>query len=131
MSDYKVTIRHNDELSFTVDNGRATIATEWNPAPGAYLATELFLAGLGACMLATLVDYAQTNGIKVDGASVEVSAESATRPMRMSAIDVRYLLPARLSAQQVDALIRAGNRCKVHHTIEHHPDIRVHATIED
>ncbi|WP_020578118.1 hypothetical protein [Actinopolymorpha alba] len=29
------------------------------PTSGDFLATELFLAGLGACMLATLVDYGQ------------------------------------------------------------------------
>ncbi|WP_169747836.1 OsmC family protein [Pseudonocardia acaciae] len=128
MSDYTVRARHTGALSFEVSNGRATLGTEWNPADGSWLATELFLAGVGACMLATLVDYAQHNNIDVTGAGVTVSAESATRPVRMSEINVTYELPEGLSQAHVDALVRAGDRCKVHNTIAAHPTFSVSAT---
>jgi uncharacterized OsmC-like protein len=127
MSDYTIQVRHTGALSFQVDNGRATVSTDWGPADGSWLATELFLAGLGACMLATLVDYAQQNGMDVTGAGVSVSAESATRPMRMSRLHVTYELPDHLTDAQRNALVRAGNRCKVHNTIEHHPEMVVNA----
>ncbi|GGS29577.1 OsmC family protein [Actinokineospora fastidiosa] len=126
MSDYTVDVRHSGALSFEVDNGRTSLTTEWGPEEGSWLATELFLAGLGACMLATMVDYAQTNGIDVSGADVRVTAQSATRPVRMGALTITYRLPNTLTQSQVDALVRAGNRCKVHNTIEHHPEIVVH-----
>lgn len=122
MSDHTVTVRHTGGLSFSVDNGRTTVATEWNPGADTWLATELFLGGLGSCMLATLTAYARANGIDVTGAGVTVVAESTTRPARMSRINITYLLPERLSDTQVDALVRAGDKCKIHNTIHGHPE---------
>lgn len=127
MSDYSVTVEHTTGLSFTVGNGRSTLSTEWQPDDGSWLATELFLAGIGACMLATLTSYAQTNGIDVTGAGVEVSADSAAKPSRMSRIIVTYRLPGHLSDSQLQALLRAGDRCKVHNTLHTHPEFVVHA----
>lgn len=123
--DYVITAAHTGGLTFSTSNGRDTVRTEWNPAAGAWLATELFLSGLGACMLATLVDHGQRHGIDVEGATVRVAAESATRPLRMSRLHVSYGLPAGLTREQVASLVRAGNRCKVHHTIEGSPELVV------
>ncbi|MFI7442876.1 OsmC family protein [Nonomuraea indica] len=127
MSDYLVQVRHADGLSLNITNGRTDLTTAWNPEDGSWLATELFLAGLGACMLATLMSYAQTNQIDVSGAGVRVTAESAARPMRMSRIDITYELPGHLTEAQVQSLVRAGDRCKVHNTMEHHPELVVRA----
>lgn len=124
-----VFVRHEGNLSFTVSNGRAEAGTEWGAVEGRWMATELFLSGLGACMLATLVDYARNQGIDVDGARVDVTAESATRPVRFGAVRVTYTLPSGLTQTQVDALVRAGNRCKVHQTIENHPEFTVRVNL--
>ncbi|WP_020578117.1 hypothetical protein [Actinopolymorpha alba] len=43
----------------------------------------------------------------------------------MSEIEVVYHLPKGLTQQQIGALVRAGDRCKVHHTIEKVPTISV------
>ncbi|HEY6738678.1 MAG TPA: OsmC family protein [Actinopolymorphaceae bacterium] len=127
MSDYAVNVTHTGGLSFEVSNGRTTLATDWDPQDQSWLATELFLASLGACMLATLVDYAQTHDLDVRGATVEVTADTEVRPMRMGRIFVTYRLPDTLTPQQVEALVRAGDRCKVHNTITHHPEFVVQA----
>lgn len=125
MSDYKVQIQHATGLGFEVSNERTQLRTEWNPTDGAWLATELLLASLGACMLATMMDYAQNNGLDITGSSVEVTADTETRPVRMGRIHITYLLPDGLTEAQVGALVRAGDRCKVHNTIAHHPEFVV------
>ncbi|WP_033294827.1 OsmC family protein [Amycolatopsis jejuensis] len=125
MSDYPVTIRHQEDLSFAADNGRAQFSIEWNAVDRSWQATELFLAGLGSCMLATMMDYAQKNNIDATGASVEVSGETATRPIRLGTLNITYVLPGTLTPNQIDALVRAGSRCKVHNTIENHPEFAV------
>lgn len=122
-------VKHQGNLSFTVGNGRAEVGTEWGAVEGRWMATELFLSGLGSCMLATLVDYAQSQGIDVDGARVDVAAESVPRPVRFGTVRVTYTLPAGLTQPQVDALVRAGNRCKVHQTIENHPEFTVQVNL--
>lgn len=126
--DYTVTVRHSGTMDLTASNGRSEVDLAWGPEPGRWMATELFLAGVGACMLATMADYARSNGLPVEGASVRVGADSAVRPVRMSTIHVTYTLPASLSEEQVRTLVRAGNRCKVHNTVENHPEFRVSAT---
>lgn len=124
-----VYVQHEENLNFTVGNGRAEATTEWGPVDGAWMATELFLGGLAACMLATLVDYARTHDITVDGARVEVTADSVPRPVRFGTVRVTYTLPRGLTQTQVDALVRAGNRCKVHQTLENHPEFVVRADV--
>ncbi|WP_020501389.1 OsmC family protein [Sciscionella marina] len=125
MSDYPVTVRHTRDLSFTIDNGRTEARVEWDAVDSTWQATELFLTGLGACMLATMMDYAQSNNIDATGAHVELSGDTATRPMRLSTLHITYVLPDTLSQNQIEALVRAGNRCKVHNTIENHPEFTV------
>ncbi|MFH8370578.1 OsmC family protein [Streptomyces sp. NPDC018031] len=123
--DHTVTVRCDGRTDLTATNGRAEAGISWGPEPGRWMATELFLTGLGACMLATLADYATTHHIPIEGASVRVEAGSATRPSRMNALRITYSLPAGLSESQVAALVRAGDRCKVHNTLHHRPDITV------
>ncbi len=122
---YSITARDLGEFSYEIGNGHATVRTAWNPGPGNFLATELFLAGLGACMLATLMYAGQVMKLDLTGSTVRVDADSATKPDRMTNIRVVYRLPPGLTEAQKQALVRAGNRCKVHETIESHPQMIV------
>lgn len=129
MSGYQISVRDLGEYSYEIGNGRHTVVTAWHPEQGKFLATELFLAGLGACMLATMMYSASVMGLNLAGAAVRVEADSATKPDRMTNIRVIYTIPPGLSDTQKASLIRAGNRCKVHNTIENHPAFEV--SIED
>jgi uncharacterized OsmC-like protein len=128
-SSYSISARDLGGFSYEISNGHTTVRTAWNPGPGNFLATELFLAGLGACMLATLMYAGQVMGLNLAGATVRVDADSATKPDRMTNIRVVYRLPAGLTDAQKQSLVRAGNRCKVHETIEDHPQFLV--SVED
>jgi uncharacterized OsmC-like protein len=121
MSGYQISVRDLGAYSYEISNGRHVVQTAWHPEEGKFLATELFLAGLGACMLATMMYSASVMGMKLDGAAVRVEADSETKPDRMTNIRVVYTIPPGLSETQKASLIRAGNRCKVHNTIENHP----------
>lgn len=127
MSSYSISVKDLGGYSYEISNGLGVVQTAWNPEEGKFLATELFLASLGACMLATMMYTASIMGIDLDGASVRVEADSATKPDRMTDIRVIYTLPGNLTENQKASLVRAGNRCKVHNTIENHPvfDVRV------
>lgn len=129
MSGYQVSVRDLGEYSYEISNGRHVVMTGWHPEQGKFLATELFLAGLGACMLATMMYSASVMGMNLAGATVRIEADSATKPDRMTNIRVIYTIPPGLSDAQKASLIRAGNRCKVHNTIENHPAFDV--SIED
>lgn len=125
MSGYQVSVKDLGGYSYEISNGRGTVRTTWHPQEGSFLATELFLAGLGTCMLATMMYSASVMGLDLSGASVRVEADSATKPDRMVNIRVIYIVAPGLSAEKKASLVRAGNRCKVHNTIEEHPAFNV------
>ncbi len=129
MSTYSVTAKDLGDYSYEISNGKASIRTAWHPEEGKFLATELFLAGLGSCMLATMMYTARAMGLDLSGASVQVDADSEAKPDRMTNIRIVYRLPSGLSETKKGSLIRAGDRCKVHHTIESHPEL--HVSIEE
>jgi len=125
MSGYQVAVREIGNNRLEISNGLATAQTAFGPEPNRFLATELFLASLGSCMLATMMYQAAANGTNLSGASVRVLADSEKNPDRMTNIRVIYRLPSGLGEAKTASLVRAGNRCKVHATIEHHPDFKI------
>lgn len=118
---YTVTARPTAGPDLTVDNGSAELTIGHT----SYQPTELLLAGLGSCMLATVIDYAQRNNIDADDVSVAVSGQMASRPRRIAHINATFHLPAGLSQAQAEALMRAGHRCTIHTTLENRPEITI------
>lgn len=113
------------ETSFEVSNGRTSVTGAWDPEPGTWMPTELFLGGLAGCMLANAMYHAHVNGIDVTGMSVRVTGETARRPTRFGHIGVDLLVPDGTDDAHVAAVVRAASRCKVHNTLHDVPDIDV------
>lgn len=129
MNSFQVSIKSTTGLSYEVSNGVSTLnVAAGGPEPGSFLPSELFLAGLGTCMLATMMYSASMMKVDLTGATVSLMADSAFRPDRLDNIRVVYHLPGDLSEARKEALIRAGNRCKVHNTIASNPALEVSAT---
>lgn len=122
-----VEIAYRPDLGMTVSNGRARLHAHGDPLDGSWMPTELFLAGLGSCMLATLGYAAALRDLRLDpdAVTVRVTGETVKGPTRFGRIQVTFDLPADLPAGQVEALLRAASRCKVHNTITHEPVIGV------
>lgn len=70
-------------------------------------------------------DYAERNQIPTDGVAVEVTGEMESRPRRVARIHTAITLPDGLPQTHVDALLRAGQRCPVHSTLDESPEITV------
>ena len=87
--------------------------------------TDYFLAGLGSCMLGTLIDFAQNQGFDAQGTRLSMSSTTATRPMRLGSIDVTLQFPSTLTSVQVGQLTRAASRCKIHSTLTVAPEVNV------
>lgn len=118
---YQITARQTGPLTFVADNGAAEVSV----GAGKYQPTELFLASLGTCMLSTMLEYAQRNGIPLKDISVDMSGQMANGPRRISQVNVVYHLPAELSQVHTDALVRAGNHCTIHQSLAHPPELAV------
>lgn len=118
---YSITARRSGTQSASVDNGSAQITVGGDSLQP----TELLLGGLATCTLTMLVDYAVRNQIPTDGVTVEVTGEMESRPRRVARIHTSITLPDGLPQAQVDALLRAGERCPVHSTLDESPEMTV------
>lgn len=118
---YTATATRTGTEQFTVSTGSTTVVSDPGLRP-----SELLLASLSSCVLWTVVDYAERNGIDLPGeVSVRVSGTMANRPRRVGEIRADLVLPEGLSEKHRDALLRAGQHCPVHATLTHSPGLTV------
>lgn len=91
--------------------------------------TELFVAGLVACIAFFAEHYLRRHGfpdgaVRVDG-SYGLSAE---RPSRVERIEVAVQVDAPLTVAQQAALGRVVEHCTVHHSLQEPPAIDIRLT---
>lgn len=118
---YEIAVRQTGPMTFVADNGSAQVtigSEEFQP-------TELFLASLGGCMVETMQEYAQRNGILLEDISATLTCDMANRPRRIARIDVVYHLPDDLTPLRREALVRAGDHCTIHQLLTMAPELVV------
>lgn len=90
---------------------------------GGFSPVDSLAASLGACALTTMGVYAQTHGLDVGGASVEIDVSmTASSPRRVARVELMFTMPDRdYSDKDKKSLERAVSSCPVHNSL--HPDI--------
>ncbi len=84
--------------------------------------TDLVATALGSCMLTIMGIVAQRHGIELAGATVTVSKEMVTSPIRrIGRLTVDIRVPRAVSPEQRSLLENAAHTCPVHKSL--HPDI--------
>lgn len=86
---------------------------------------QLFIASLGSCVAALIVDYCNHHGTDASDMSVDVSFDKVENPTRLTNIKVHVELPHVDcdDARREKALHRVAELCPVHATIETVQDI--------
>ena len=97
---------------------------------GGFSPVDALVASLGACALTTMGFYAQSHGLDISGASVEMSASMTTSsPRRVERVELIFTMPDRdYSDKDKKSLERAVNSCPVHNSL--HPDIEQRFSIK-
>lgn len=85
--------------------------------------TELLLGALAACMMGTLISFADGQDIAVQNLRTVVEDETANHPSRLSSIDVRMTLETDATTARIATLERVAAACKIHNTLKTTPDI--------
>jgi uncharacterized OsmC-like protein len=94
--------------------------------------TELFVAGLGACVGFYAERYLRRHELPLEGLAVSVDYEIGERPARVTSMNIRLALPAGIPAERVPGLMAVASHCTVHNSLEHPPEITIKAeTPED
>ena len=119
---YEIVVRQTGPMTFVANNGSAQVTV----ASDEFQPTELFLASLGGCMVETMQEYAQRNGILLGDISATLSCDMANRPRRIARINIVYHLPGGDPTQlRREALVRAGDHCTIHQLLKMPPEFVV------
>ena len=89
--------------------------------------TEIFVAGLAACIAYYAERFLRRSGLSVEGLEVACGYRWAENPHRVGAIDVSVTAPG-LSEERRDAFARVLDHCTVHNTLRQPPPVTVSVT---
>ena len=84
---------------------------------------ELLLAALGSCAAYYAVEYMKVNHLNVNGVRARVTAEKAKSPARLSSFHIEIQIPEPLDARYREGVLRAVQKCLIHNTLIHSPEI--------
>lgn len=126
----EVTIAYQGDLRCAVTHDPSgtvlmTDAPKDNHGKGeSFSPTDLVASALGTCMLTIMGIAAQTLKIDLKGARATVRKEMAAAPARRIArLAVTIDVPAKLSEEEKQKLMRAAMTCPVHKSL--HPDVQM------
>jgi putative redox protein len=106
---------------FLVDQPVDEGGEDFGPTP-----TELFVAGLATCVGFYAERFLRRHGLPAHDVHVRTNFEFAMgRPARVGSVDIQVLVPAGLTAKQMEALNAVIDHCTVHNSLRQPPEIRI------
>ena len=128
MTDLSVRYEGGDRLrvyirdhEFTVDQPVSDGGEDSAPTP-----TELFVAGLAACVGFYAERYLRRHELPTSGLGVECSFSIANdRPARVGDIQIRVLLPDGFPEERRKALLAVVEHCTVHNSLRQAPEVAI------
>ncbi|HEX3242182.1 MAG TPA: OsmC family protein [Solirubrobacterales bacterium] len=94
------------------------------PAP-----TRLVAAGLAGCVAITMEMYAERKGWELGEVEVTVDVEYERHTPRSFSTSIH--LPAELSEEQCEALLKIAGRCPVHRVLAHETDVDISYRVKE
>jgi putative redox protein len=114
---FRVEVRgHTLTVDQPVEDGGADTA----PTP-----TELFVAGLAACVAFYARRYLARHGLPTAGLAVGTSYAMASRPARVGSLTLEIAVPDGVPADRRDGLLAVASHCTVHNTLVTPPDVTI------
>lgn len=131
----EVEITRKDDNHLVVDTRGQTLSLHRgvpsDEATDGFMASELVLGGLGACMLGTALTFARNTDIPLDDLRVIMDADSAPNPERLQTIRVTMTATGQLTERHLASLSRVAARCKIHNTFADPPNIELSVSLAD
>ncbi|MEK7720812.1 MAG: OsmC family protein [Elusimicrobiota bacterium] len=90
--------------------------------------TDLAAASVVSCVLTVMARLAQREGIKFEGASLEIEKHMRESPRRIASLTGVIRLPAGISSLQREKLMACIKACPVSRSL--HPDIKLEFSAE-
>ena len=124
----KMEVEHMGDLQFSVATRGHEIYCDQPEANGGYdeamTPPEMFLGALGACAAFYAVDHLKRKKLAFEGTRVQASAEKLKNPTRLGEIVLHVTAPQKLNTEEQEELLRSVEKCILHNTLTHPPEIR-------
>jgi putative redox protein len=114
---------------FDIVSGRHTIVTDQPVEDGGQDAgmspVELFVGSLASCVAYFVGRYCTRHKIACAGFTVDAEWSYAEQPHRVGAVSLRIDLPAQLTPEQRERLLKVAHGCTVHQSLAVPPALTI------
>jgi len=129
MSPEKISLRWDENYQMVITSGKHEVIINRPPDESEdddhVGPIDLFLTGLGACIMSVTASFLQRRGVPFHKLQAEISWDYLEDPYRIGNISINLNLPADLEHKICVALEKVTRSCTVHNTLTHPPEIDV------
>jgi uncharacterized OsmC-like protein len=116
-----MTVVYKGGSRFDIISRRHTLVTDQPVEDGGQDAglspVELFVGSLASCVAYFVGRFCARHQIACEGFTVEADWSYAERPYRVGAVSLRIKLPAPVTAEQRERLLKVAHGCTVHQSL--------------
>jgi uncharacterized OsmC-like protein len=124
-----LTVTFRGGTRFDIASGSHVVVTDQPVEDGGQDAgmspVTLFVGSLASCIAYFVGRYCRRHQIPCDGFTVEADWSSAEQPHRVGSVPVRINLPARLTPDQRERLLKVAHGCTVHQSLNVPPIVTI------
>lgn len=125
----KINTFYKGDMLFETEMGNHKIKIDVPPDMGGKdrgpTPPQLFIASLGSCVGAFVVNYCEKCGIDTEDLNIEVSFDKAADPTRLTNVKITVNIPKDDCCKKAKAIKRVAEFCPVHMTIQTLEDIEL------
>ncbi|MDD4005128.1 MAG: OsmC family protein [Elusimicrobiaceae bacterium] len=127
--EFKISARYvgDDHVELTHAISGSKMLTDLPPDNGGrgrtFSPTDLLTAAVASCSLSIMAKFAAREGIKFEGAAIEIEKHMQENPRRVSALTGVVKLPAGLTQPQREKLMACMKACPVTRSL--HPEVKL------
>jgi putative redox protein len=119
---FNVSMRGHDLLT---DQPERMGGDDTGPTP-----LELLGASLAGCIALYVHRYCESESLEADDLAIEVKPFWRENPGRVARYDVSVHLPDTIPSEYYEAIAQVAQKCPVHHTLTHIPEITLQLRAE-
>ena len=122
-------VQYKGGARFDVTSGKHTLVTDQPVEDGGGDAgmspVELFVGSLASCVAYFVGRYCARHQIPCEGFTVGAEWSNAEQPHRVGAVELRVNLPATLTPEQREKLLKVAHGCTVHQSLTVPPKVEI------
>ncbi|MEW6246945.1 MAG: OsmC family protein [Nitrospirota bacterium] len=125
----KLTVTYQGGTRFNLTSGRHSVVTDQPVEDGGEDAgmspVELFVGSLAGCVGYFVARFCARHRIPADGLTIDAEWSMAEQPHRVGAVALHLRLPAEVTAEQRERLLKVAHGCTVHQSLAVPPTVEI------